>query len=376
MKVAVIKLGARIAYGSRDTSGGNGEAKAIINMLYTGGADVHIYTKILKKDIIPDHLTIWNIEDEYKNINDRGYDSLIIINGFVNFFGGAEARDQILNYHLINNFDKKVYYIYCDPALTLRQIWGSIEKKEWSDKYDEVDIKITRDDITYISQPYNLDSVKELLQKTDDVNIKDVEYYPLEMFNCMDKKLEMVEEPSYDLLYGGTMRSNRRIDKMIKFYFGYPDDINVEMFGKIKIDDLVKRAEKKHETGLRNPSIGKAVNYSEYSKKVNDTLAHVVIGDKWYEGNDMPQRCYQSIWASTITFIDIELDPEKRVLGKSDVCSRFNYVKDRNEVIERLNKIKSNPYMRTAIIKEQFDAIEFDTNEYCGNFVNLLKNKL
>lgn len=376
MKVAVIKLGSRIAYGGKDTSGGNGEAKAIIEMLHQGGASVDIYTKILKKDIIPDYLNIWNIEDEYKNINNREYDALIVLNGSVNFFGGAEARDQILNYDLINNFHKKVFYIYCDPALTLRQIWGSISKKEWSRNYDINDIFISRDDITYISQPYNLDSVKELLKKYDDVSIKDIVHYPLEMFNCMDNKLPMVENPTYDLLYGGTMRSNRRIDKMIKFYFGYPDDVNAHMFGKIKLPDLVKRAEKKHEAGLSEPSIGKSVNYSEYNKKVNDTLAHIVIGDKWYEGNDMPQRCYQSIWASTITFIDIELDPGKRVFAESEFCKKFNYVSSREEVIERLKNLKDHPSIRTKIIDEQFKAIKFDTKTYCSNFVKLLKNKL
>ena len=50
MKVGVIKLGSRISFNANDTSGGNGEARSIIKMLHGGGADVEIFTKILKKD--------------------------------------------------------------------------------------------------------------------------------------------------------------------------------------------------------------------------------------------------------------------------------------------------------------------------------------
>ena len=52
MNVAVIKIGSRIAFGGKDTAGGNAEAQYIIKMLYNGGANINIYTKVLSKDII------------------------------------------------------------------------------------------------------------------------------------------------------------------------------------------------------------------------------------------------------------------------------------------------------------------------------------
>jgi hypothetical protein len=181
----------------------------------------------------------------------------------------------------------------------------------------------------------------------------------------------MIEEPKYDLLYGGTMRGNRRISKMVKFYFGYSDDIKVEMFGKMNSEDLEKEANKQG-GGLRVPEYGPAVQFQEYSNKVTNTYAHIVIGDKWYEGNDMPQRCYQSIWASTVTFIDLELDPQKRVFKGSDFCSKFNYVNSREEVEKKLKALKENPAIRKKIIDEQFKAINFDEQTYCNNLVKLL----
>lgn len=375
MKTAVIKIGSRIAYGGRDTSGGNYEAKHIVEMLVKGGASVEIYTKILKKDIIPDNLVIWNIEDKYKTINEEGYDCLICINGNFNMFGGAECPDQILNYWIINKFKGPVFYIYCDPALNLKQVWGSIEKKEWASNWKKEDIYISRKDIRYISQPYDLDAVKDIIC-TGDIYIPQINYYPFEKFPCMDEFIPMKENPTVDLSYGGTMRGGKRIKKMLKYYFGYPTDIKVEMFGKIILDDFVDACNKIYGKMLQAPVFTKPVDAEEYLVKSNDSISHVVIGDQWYEGRDMPQRCYQSIWTSVITFIDIDLDPDKKVLGKSEICSKFNYVSSREDVEKRLRAIKDFPAMRKEIIAEQLNAIRFNEEEFCKGFVKLLNPKV
>ncbi len=371
MKIAVIKIGSRIAWDARDTSGGNYEARYIIETLHRGGAKIDIYTKILAKDNNPNTFNFYNIEDNFDKINDRKYDALIILNGTINYFGGAESRDQILNYFIINKFVGQIYYIYCDPALVLRQTWGSIKGKEWSSNYKQEDIEITRNDIIYISQPYKLDDVREVISKTE-IQVADVIHFPFEKFPCLDNPLSMNDKPNYDLIYGGTMRGNRRIKKMVKYYFGYSDSINVEMFGKINSEDLLNIASKNGNP--RPPIYGKSVDAKDYMEKSNDTYTHVVIGDEWYEGRDMPQRCYQSIWASVITLIDIELDPTKRVFGHSDICQKFNYVSNREDVEKRIKAIKSNPSMRKQIIEEQFKAVNFNDKEYSKELVNILRD--
>lgn len=371
MKIAVIKLGSRIAYGGKDTSGGNGEAKSIIRMLDEAGADIHVYTKILKKDKNPSHLTFWNIEDEYEGINSRGYEALVVLNGNVNFFGGAEAPDQILNYWLINNFKGRVYYIYCDPSLQLTQIWGSVAKKEWASSWKQEDIEITRNDIVYVSQPYNLKAVKEIQDKVG-IEIEKTVHYPFERFPCLNEQIKINENPSVDLSYGGTMRGNRRIKKMVKFYFGYSDDIKVEMFGKIKEPDLIATRDKHFSSKMRAPEFGPPVNYDEFMTKMNDTLSHVVIGDIWYEGNDMAQRCFESIWSNVITFIDEDMDPQRRVFP-SGPCAKFNYVKDHRDVEKRIKALKENPKIRKEILKAQFEAVDFKPKEYCKGFLDILK---
>jgi hypothetical protein len=371
MKLAVIKLGSRVAYGGKDTSGGNGEAKSIIKMLHKAGASIDVYTKVLDKDRNPAHLTFYNIESEYENINNRGYEGLIVLNGNVNFFGGAEDRAQILNYWLINRFQGKVFYVYCDPSLSLSQIWNSISKKPWSFNWIESDINITRSDIVYISQPYNIEAVKKKIG--DDIAIQEIVHYPMERFPCLNSKVEMKPNPSLDLSYGGTMRGNRRAKKMVKFYFGY-EDLKVEMFGKMDQDVLLKTRDKFFPDLQKAPIFGPPVEYDDFMQKMNDTLCHVVIGDTWYEGNDMPQRCFESIWSNVITFIDVDMDPLKRVFPDG-ACAKFNYVKDSSEVAKRIKMLKDIPELREKVLKSQIDAINFDAAKYCNDFLKIIKDR-
>ena len=123
MKIAVIKLGSRIAVGSRGTSGGTGEVLSVIKILTNGGNEVTAFTKILSKDEKPEGFNIRNIEDHYTEINDMGFDALLVLNGNVNYFGGIDDPSQTINYNIINNFKGKVFYVLCDAALLLNQIW-------------------------------------------------------------------------------------------------------------------------------------------------------------------------------------------------------------------------------------------------------------
>ena len=231
MKIAVLKLGSRIAISGSGTSGGTGETLSIIKMLTTGGADVTAYTKVLSKDEAPKDFSIKNIEDEYLNINDCGYDALVVLNGNVNYFGGVDDPSQTLNYHIINNFKGKVVYILCDVNLILKQIWPSIEKKAWASNYKREDIEIKRRDIVCISQPRKVALIKDKELKAG-IMLANVIHYPFEKFPLLtlkDNVYNFNENPIYDLSYGGTFRSGKREDDMIKFYFGYNEKFKVDL---------------------------------------------------------------------------------------------------------------------------------------------------
>ena len=133
MKIAVIKLGSRIAIGSSGTSGGTGEALSVIQCLTTADAEVTAYTKVLSKDSASSTFLVKDLIDNFDDINKN--DVLVVLNGNVTYFGGQDDPYQTNNYKVINHFKGKVFYILCDINLVLKQIWNSIEKKEWADKY-------------------------------------------------------------------------------------------------------------------------------------------------------------------------------------------------------------------------------------------------
>ena len=369
MKVAVIKLGSRISFNANDTSGGNGEARSIIKMLHGGGAEVHIYTKILKKDnLLPEYH--WHNLSEPFVARLPDMDALVVLNGNVNFFGGAEDPEQLLNYTIINAFQGKVFYLLCDPELTLKQVWPSVEKKPWASNWTKEMLHISRSDITYLSQPFDVDKVRNDLKKNE-VIPKNIIHFPFEQFPCLNEHLPVNPTPEVDLSYGGTMRGGKRAKKMAKFYFGHPEDISVEMFGKIELKDF----DEKLVLGLRPPTFSGAIRYDEMLPKMNKAMCHCVIGDPWYEKiNDMAQRAYESIWSNVVTFIDSDLDTLRRVYGSDTVLADFLYVSSRDELSEKIKLLKTDDSLRRQILEDQLKAINFDAGIYCGVFVSLLSS--
>lgn len=361
MKLLVLKIGARIA--KTGTSGGSGEAVSIIDMLSPDN-EVTCYTKILKNDIPIDNVKMLDIEENYENLN---YDALVIINGHCNFFGGAENRLDMLNYHIINNFKNKIFYIYCDVNLSLKQIWKSVEVKPWAHKYKKENVYITREDIIYICQAYDLKSSKELVEKNG-IKIKEYFHYPLYKFPLMYDR-EKIGEHQVDLIYGGTFRSGKREKKLVKYYFGY-QDLDVEIFGKIKLDDFKPKLIE----GLKPPKFTNAVNYYEFKKKMSTGLATCIIGDNWYEGKHLTQRIYEGILGNSIIFIDKDLDPYQMVF-KNQELKNHCYVNSRQEVEDRIKDIKkNNSYLQ--IVDAQFNDTIIDKRKFCSDFSKLIYENL
>ena len=373
MKVALIKLGSRIAISSRATSGGTGEALSIIKMLTNSNVNVDVYTEILSKDEIDSlDFNIYNIEDTYKDINNKNYNALIVLNGNVNYFGGVDSPPQTLNYYIINNFKGKVFYILCDCNLILKQVWKSIENKNWVNNYKKDDINITRNDIIYISQPRDIIKLKNKLSKLD-IIIDDIIHYPFEKFPLVTSEyLQINPEYKYDISYGGTFRGGKREKDMIKFYFDYPEDIKVEMFGKITESNFNKKLIE----NLRLPDFNKAVPYNEFNNKMSDSLATIIIGDPLYKQlDDLAQRIYESILVGNIVFIDSSYDYNKRVF-KNEELIKFNYVSNKEEVIDRIRLLKEDKDLRNHIIELQRQDTKIDINKYCNDFVNIIKEKI
>jgi hypothetical protein len=115
------------------------------------------------------------------------------------------------------------------------------------------------------------------------------------------------------------------------------------------------------------------VQYDDMLAKMNKARSHCVIGDPFYEEiNDIPQRLYESIWSNVVTFIDADMDKNRRVWANDiTVGEKFFYVKNRQELSERIKELKTNE-ARKLLLDSQFEAVNFKAKEYCEGFVNLL----
>lgn len=373
MKIAVLKIGARIAKSKLKNMGGTGESLSIIKMLKISGCDIDVYTKILDSDIVLEDATSLDIETEYKNINSRGYDALLVLNGNYNAFGGAENRSCILNYYLINNFNGKVFYVLCDCDLLLKQAWPSIKNKSWASNYDEKDIFISRKDIVYISQARCVEKIKKKISSLD-IEIKDVLYFPLEKFPFINNNyIKFNKKPSIDLMYGGTFRQGKRESDMLKYYFGYDSSkYSVEMFGKIKLNNFKDENVYKYDE-LYRPKFSKSVDYNNFGDKMNTSISTVAIGDTRYkQWGDLAQRIYESIMFNNVVFIDNSYDWSHRVFKDKELVD-FNYVNSSVEVQDRLDILKKDNKFREYLTSLQIEDTKIDINNYCNSFKALLE---
>jgi hypothetical protein len=373
MKIGVIKLGARIIW-DKTTSVTSGEAVSICEALTHGGAEVHVFTKILAKDTLDESIK-WH--DILTDRDTTGLDALIVINGNVNFFGGAEDRAGILNYTVMNNFNGPVIYVLCDPELPLLQIWENVSKKQvdpkyaWENTYEERDINITKP-IHVLCQPFNVADTKARWIKKKAAPLGTMFHFPMDRFPLLNPQLAPVMEPTVDLMYGGTARGGRRIPALHKWYWDLPEDISVEVFGKIDTDDFTKHPKVGPSLNLDGaPKFTGMVKYSEVLPKMNSALAHLVIGDPSYETQDLiPQRVAECIRAGNVVFVDANIDKSRRIYPKGTMAHDFLYVSTKEDLIERLRAVKSDPHIREQILMEQLAAIGFDADVFCKSLVD------
>ena len=385
-KIALIKLGCRFSLNSKSKTGGVQEAISIIDMLNTSGIQVDVYDKILKDDEPSTNtlLNIYNIDrietglfDDplpyYETVNDQGYDALIVLNGNVTYFGGEDRPHETKKLIILNEFKGKVFYIIGDFNLILKNSEKSLLAKKWVRSYDGHKLATDRDDIIYISQGKNTELLLNNINKSSSnstVHVKEVRYFPIEKFPWFAMEYgKFNENPEFDLIYGGNFRGGSREADMIKFLYGYPEDVKVRVFGAISESQFNKSKVK----DLRAPDFNsKSYDYLTYCKELNKSKAIMIIGDgrdKLY--NKTAARVFESVKMGLVLFIDESLDPNKTVF-KNEELNTFCYVNSKEDVIEKLNKLNDIKFRKHIVDLERKD-LDVSYNDYCKQFKELLE---
>ena len=384
MKVALIKLGCRFAFNSKSKTGGVQEAISIIDMLNTAGVEVDVYDKILKGDapspnkmtrvISIDKVDTGLFDEElpyYETVNDQGYDALIVLNGNVTYFGGEDRPHETKKLIILNEFKGKVFYIIGDFNLFLKDNYRNISLKKWSVNYAGHNLKTDREDIVYITQGKNVELQKQdLARLTSVVKVKDVVYFPIEKFPWFVlNNAPFNEEPEFDIIYGGNFRGGKREGDMIKFLFGYPEEVKVRVFGEISEN----RFDKEKIKDLSKPEFySKSFDYLTYCNELHKSKSIVIIGDgkdKLY--NKTAARVFESVRMGLVLFIDETLDPDKTVFNNEEL-REFCYVNSREDIINRLRRL-SNEYRKHIVDLERKD-LDVSYKDYCNSFKKILED--
>ena len=378
MKINVMKIGATI--NANNGSILTDEINVVTKMLADQGHDVHYHTTRTRNMIPLPHATFHDLA-EVTDQSFSDYDALIVFNGNANFYGGQEARGDLMAYKFINKSKCPVFYFLTDWLLPLQQLWPNVEKKQvqyhWERQYTRDEIEVVREDIIMISQIYNMETLQAKYLDKRGINYADIIYFPLQDFIIHEyQPIAKVEQQDrwLDLIYGGTFRGGHRQDKMIEYYFDYPQDINVQMFGNIKPDHFSK----KKTADMRFPDfISKKVKHREFFDRMQTSKATVTISDKLYEGSAISNRTNESIIGNVVSFIDRGYDPEMRIFS-DDLLRKFNYVEKKSDVIARLKYLKDNPNAFDEIIKRQYEDAtgKMSKEQYYKSFVNIVESKL
>ena len=359
MNISVMKIGARIHENDKIGNSTN-EVLATIKLLQGGGANVTAFTQVLASDNKNTSFPIKNYNEFYEHSN--YFDALVIVNGNLNFYGGQ--KDQSVEvYKCINHFKGPVFYFMYDPYLGLKQCVKSVINRDWN-TYTEKELFITNK-LHYITQCRATELINEEAQQT-------CTYYPLEKFPLfMEPAFEQVnfDAAEYDLNYAGTFRGGRRETDMIKFFFGLPDDIRVQMFGNLTLSQFKKNG------NLRPPEFGKSVTHDLVKENIQKGLSTVIIGDKKYkELDDIAQRASESIIYGQVTFIDSDYDRKNRMYDKE--LSEFLRIDNREQLVDRLRKIKNDKNLFYEILEKQKNHIlkDFDKDEYAKGLIKHLES--
>lgn len=391
-KMAICKIGGRISFGkvdrngnfsnAKDSSGGNGEAKAIIDIAKKSGAfDITILTRLAKNDYIPEDYKFVDIVKTYNEghlqsfLDEQDFDAILVINGSINAFGGEEKcmYPDIVLYKMFKAFKKKIVFCACDICIPFNpKIWTRIHLKKWAYKYTAEEFDLTGKTFYMLTQARDLDAFYDVigLRKTNVFKKENIQNFSFEKFPCENPihHVPVNQNPQYDLLYGGTLRAGRRIKKILDWYYNHPT-LNIELFGNM---DQEKIAEVAKEEGIEiqhKPRFGEPVNYLDNSKKMNQALATVIIGDKLYETTStVQQRAYEAMCANVVTFIDEDLDKPHNVYGFNSGLEKFLYLKKPDQLEKRIQMLKDVPGLRQKILELQQKIISFDRTEWYNDF--------
>jgi len=298
MRIAICKGGTNITFSKSNRSAANADILYALRQIDPKAIDVTIVTKKTRNTYIPDVLSFIDIND----VDFDAFDIVLLFNFSINFFGGAEDPNLLNLYRKLSKTNTSIIYAQTDGQLPFKQLWPSIQNREWAQSYSESEFFIDPAKVVYLTQGQNLLKVhKEIEKKEDNIKPRGMLHYPWAQTILAGITLAKYEgykgfdERPYDLAFGGATR-NAHKRKKIEKYFTDP------MFCNLLFGNLRGILDYPHVTKH------KAVSYQNFIPTMKKARGTIIIGDKHYENNYFTLRMYESIIAGCLTYIDRDLD--------------------------------------------------------------------
>lgn len=282
-----------------------------------------------------------HIDEEY-NINQ--YDSLFVMNGSVNMFGGQEIETATTIYKLLHKFQGQIYYVLTDLLMPFVDYYKHIQNKPFN-VYQPDDFKLQRQ-LIILSQFKDVKAVERMHKGID----CKAYYLPLAYWYLKSYEKDQSEtlnvyttNNKVDLIYGGSFRAGNRLKKMEDYFFN--KDLNVELFGNIK------RSQFKGIYSSEPKFTGKVEPWNVIRKN-STALATLIIGDRNYNNNTITLRVIESLASDCLMFIDNDFDKVHEILAGIDYC----YVSSGKELEDKIKELK-NDRDKFEVLKIQQEKI-------------------
>jgi len=339
MKIALLNLANNITDMKTVSSGETIYLKKTIELL---GHEVDIISKSKGQYAIA--------FEDVKDIND--YDRLLVINGAINFFGGKENPIITNNFKLMAKYKNRIDYLLTDLRLPFKQLWPSIEKRDWGYQREEVWVNSP---IRVITQTHNLEITQKIMPDHEAV------YFPLERYILLFPQNQFVSPfKMVDLIYGGSFRAGNRQKKMIEYFFD--TDYSVEFYGSAKESQF-------NMPFTKPPLFTSKIPMNETISKNSEGYASIIIGDDNYNNNMLTLRVWETMMSEAVCLIDHDFDPQHKIMEDD-----WYYVRNKEDVARKIGEIKGNENSREIFLEHQHRRIYelFNKEEFLQRLEEIL----
>lgn len=375
--INISKIGNHTVDFSKEQNHNAEEIKDLIKLLATNKNNVICYFGKIRGTFenLPENVVLWDIvKNELYASSKQGkfeklpnLQNLFLINSSINFFGGKDDPYTLKTFDLVSNA-KNITFYFVDSLLGFHTELD-ISKREWKDKYLDLNLKVPQQIVKAITHYYDIDSALKKIQKTKRANKSPIPYFTKDSIHhfpmykwhyLLQPEKSIKESPEFDLSFGGNPRHKLRIQALDDFLMTQ-SKVRVEMYGSCKPDDFINQ-----QNNGKTVTFHGTVTFNELLENYSNSVATVLLADldsdKMFTG-----RIGHAPLAGTVLLVEESCDPKHLLFPHMNV-----YFKTKEELEELTLMLKNDPASRKKVIEQQRECVKYTWQELREFFENII----